>query len=498
MDDSTANVKAQVFTADGTKVGTEFLVAHGSDCNITGLNNGEFIVSWSNGDIKAQIFSADGTKVGAAFLVNTQTADPQRHPTITELTSGGFVVSWVDDSGTLGDSSYSSIKAQIFTFGNEPVITSNGGGDAAAFSIAENSTAVTTFAASDVDSGTTFKYSISGGADASLFRIDHETGALRFKTAPNFEAPTDAGANNAYDVVVRVTDEGGLSDTQAITVTVRDVVNELLVGTAGPDTLEGAGGNDTLKGTGGDDTLRGNAGKDTLYGGAGNDLLNGGSGADRMEGGAGDDTYFVDNLRDMVVEAAGMGVDTVKVRLGLNYTLGANLENLILLDSAGFIGKGNSLANVITGNDGNNTLMGFAGDDTLIGGLGGDVLSGGLGKDILTGGSGRDFFVFDTAPSAANVDTVTDFNGSENDKIELSKAVFKGFAQEGALSADQFYAAAGATAAHDATDRVVYDTTSGKLYYDADGLGGAAAVQIAVLGLLNHPALIYSDILITA
>ncbi len=103
-----------------------------------------------------------------------------------------------------------------------PVITSNGGGATAALSIAENGAAVTTVTATDADAGTAFTYSISGGADAARFTINATTGVLTFVTPPNFEAPTDVGANNVYDVVVRVSD-GGFTDDQAIAVTVTNL-----------------------------------------------------------------------------------------------------------------------------------------------------------------------------------------------------------------------------------------------------------------------------------
>ena len=102
-----------------------------------------------------------------------------------------------------------------------PAITSDGGGDTAAVSVAENQTAVTDVDATDGD-GQTLTYSISGGDDAARFTIAPATGVLTFVTAPNFEAPTDAGTNNVYDVTVQASD-GGLTDTQAIAVTVTDV-----------------------------------------------------------------------------------------------------------------------------------------------------------------------------------------------------------------------------------------------------------------------------------
>ncbi|UZW56245.1 cadherin domain-containing protein [Sphingobium sp. JS3065] len=105
---------------------------------------------------------------------------------------------------------------------NPPVIISNGGGAAAALSIAENSTAVTTVAATDADIGTVITYSISGGLDAAKFTINSATGVLAFAAGPNFEAPADAGPNNIYDVIVRASD-GTLFDEQALAVTVTNV-----------------------------------------------------------------------------------------------------------------------------------------------------------------------------------------------------------------------------------------------------------------------------------
>ncbi len=104
---------------------------------------------------------------------------------------------------------------------NAPLITSDGGGAAATINVAENTATVTTVTATDPD-GTALNYSIVGGADAAKFVIDHNTGAISFITAPDFENPADVGANNIYDVTVQVTD--GLNiDTQAIAITVVNV-----------------------------------------------------------------------------------------------------------------------------------------------------------------------------------------------------------------------------------------------------------------------------------
>ena len=110
-----------------------------------------------------------------------------------------------------------------------PTITSNGGGNTAGVSVAENTTAVTTVTATDPDAGQTLSYSISGGADAGKFTIGSATGALSFITAPNFEVPTDAGGNNVYDVIVQASDGHGGTDTQAIAVTVTDIIEVVSV-----------------------------------------------------------------------------------------------------------------------------------------------------------------------------------------------------------------------------------------------------------------------------
>ena len=88
----------------------------------------------------------------------------------------------------------------------------------------------------------------------------------------------------------------------------------------------------TLQGVGGADILIGTSGTDALVGRDGADVLNGGAGADTMQGGAGNDTYIVDNVGDVVTEALNNGIDTV--RSSVSFTLGANVENLTLVDAA--------------------------------------------------------------------------------------------------------------------------------------------------------------------
>lgn len=119
-----------------------------------------------------------------------------------------------------------------------------------------------------------------------------------------------------------------------------------------------------------------------LEGNALANYIDGGQGADRMTGGLGDDSYSVDNLGDTIVELSGGGTDSVRAQI--NWRLGPNVENLILITDADFgiyaaNGTGNALDNRIEGNDLNN------------------VLNGGLGADTLIGGTGNDTYIIDNA-----------------------------------------------------------------------------------------------------
>jgi len=226
-----------------------------------------------------------------------------------------------------------------------------------------------------------------------------------------------------------------------------------------------------------DNYLTGNAAANTLTGGAGNDTLDGGLGNDRLVGGLGDDVYIVNAPGDVVTEAANQGTDTVWLQnfTGSAYTLAANVENGI------FFGSDNIS---LTGNALNNYLRGGNAADTLIGGAGNDTLEGGSGWDILTGGTGADTFVFNTAlVGLSYMDTITDFNRAEGDKIALSVSVF-----------DMLGSAGGTVTLNG--DHLAYN--DGVLSYDADGAGGEAAKPIALLGISTHPVLLASDIVLVA
>ncbi len=276
----------------------------------------------------------------------------------------------------------------------------------------------------------------------------------------------------------------------------------IIDGRGGADTMTGYGGNDTYivdnsrdkvveTAGGGDDTVRssvsyalsggsqiehlattspagttainltGNEFAQTIDGNAGANILDGRGGGDTMTGYGGNDTYIVDNIGDKVIEKVGGGDDTVRASVSYALSAGSQIEHLATTrqsSKAAIDLTGNELAQTIDGNAGAN------------------VINGGGGADVLTGYRGKDVFVFKSALGPGNVDKITDFSVSQ-DKILLDHTVFAGL-QPGALSASAFFAGAGA---HDTTDRIIYNSSTGALYFDSDGSGGAQQTQFATL-----------------
>ncbi|MBX9459196.1 MAG: M10 family metallopeptidase C-terminal domain-containing protein [Rhizobium sp.] len=130
--------------------------------------------------------------------------------------------------------------------------------------------------------------------------------------------------------------------------------------------------------------------------GDGNDIFDGRGGrAFYVDGGDGDDLYIVDEPLIKLGEQMNAGTDTVKS--SITWTLGANIENLVLTGTNSISGTGSDIANRISGNSGQNTLFGLGGTD---------IINGGRGNDILHGGAAADTFVFATGTGH---DTIADF-----------------------------------------------------------------------------------------
>ena len=272
-----------------------------------------------------------------------------------------------------------------------------------------------------------------------------------------------------------------------------------LVGTAFMDTIEGGGGNDFIFGGLGDDVL---------FGGAGDDTLNGGEGTDQASYARMSASVSIDLALNGRQPLSGSGRDTLLsiedlVGSSFNDVLrGSGDTNRLYGEQGADLLDGRSGSDILFGGIGNDSLFGgsdndslFGGgdNDSITGGVGNDTLSGGAGNDVLWGGDGNDTFVFASVPSPQNVDQIGDFVPLI-DNIVLDRSVFAGVAALQSLQPSAFFAGAQATAAIDSDDRLIYDSTTGSLYYDVDGVGGVAAVELA--RLLNLPNLQYSDFLI--
>jgi serralysin len=334
----------------------------------------------------------------------------------------------------------------------------------------------------------------------------------------NYNAAGNGVVKNGDDVL-RVTSDIGHQSTLY-----GDGQNAAATGdltlTDGDDRLTGGAGNDTLYGdtytaaagtgkaltqTGGDDVLDGGGGNDLLYGGLGNDTavfslnrsvhvdLNGiagsasgnlfeaiGQGNDQLEG--------IDNVTGSALADVIVGNGAANILMGMG---GADkLNGGGGIDTASYAGASSgvvvSLANPainsgdaagdsfkaienLVGSGFNDSVFGDNGNNAINGGAGNDTIKGYGGNDTLTGGAGIDLFVFNSAlDMATNVDAIADFNVAA-DTIQLDNAVFTALAATGMLAASAFKDIA--VAAKDADDRIIYNSDTGALYYDADGSG---------------------------
>jgi Ca2+-binding RTX toxin-like protein len=242
-------------------------------------------------------------------------------------------------------------------------------------------------------------------------------------------------------VPVRIDLTSGLGTIGSATLFVREI--ETVIGGSGADVLSGSFGNDRLSGAGGADTLRGRGGNDYLDGGPGSDTI------------------------DFSQSVVGI---TVNLGAGAQNT-GEGIDTLVAIENA----IGSPWNDVLTANATGSSLQGGAGDDTVNGRSGADLLSGGAGFDTLTGGGGPDRFVFGVSP-LLGWDTITDFDPAGNDLILLSQAVFS--IASGTLDASAFVIGA---AAGDLDDRIIYNSATGDVVYDANGSDPGGDLKIAQL-----------------
>ncbi len=362
---------------------TTYVVSYGTTQNYA------FTQSW----FTSQHPSSDGVLSGLGGVYAT---GPGSFPTATYQSTNY----WVD------------VSFQQSLGGSAPVFTSN-----ATLSSAENQTLAGTVHATDAD-GDAVTYAIAGGVDAGLFTINASTGELRFKTAPDFEAPGDSGANNIYNLTVSASD-GTSATQQALAVTVTDVVE------TGPNRAP------TIS------AITAPATNEDAAAVAIN-LLAGASDAD------GDPITVLtpvtvtssNGTRTVVFTVSAAGVltldpgqfgdlsagqsETVQISYKISDGIAPGVSNTATIvvagrDEAGLVLTGTTAANTLTGGEGNDQISGLAGNDTLIGNGGSDTLDGGTGTDSINGGAGDDLIL--VRGTEAQSDTIVGGTGTDTLRI---------------------------------------------------------------------------------
>jgi Ca2+-binding RTX toxin-like protein len=273
--------------------------------------------------------------------------------------------------------------------------------------------------------------------------------------------------------------------------------DEVTIGSGGATTVNVGSGNNTIKTTSGEvEFLFSGGGTDTVTTSTGYiGVIDTGRGRDTVtlgSGGAGNvvlsrdaDTVVLSKLAasEVVSLNGGEGVSSSSEKDSdtLNFSAFTTSFTISLTEvfqvksgSGNFIIR--NFENVV-GGSGNEVMLGSDEANTLNGGAGNDKLYGGAGVDLLIGGSGSDTFLFNAALGSSNIDTIDDFSAAA-DTIWLDDDFFTKLGAVGDLSSGAFWSG---TSAHDATDRIVYDSTTGRLYYDADGNGSGAAIRFAQL-----------------
>ncbi len=376
-----------------------------------------------NGDGKEDILvgatgnDGAGAEAGAVYVVFDKPDGAQVNLDDVAAGIGGYKINGIAGEA-IGDSV--SSLGDINGDGIADILIGDGAGDKAFVVYGKNNTAgvnladvangIGGFAILAENAGDLANISVTGGADLNGDGIND----LVIGASHNGEGGADAGAvytvwggaNSTVDLSLIAQSMGGAkivgaagSQTGSQVAIAGDINNDgradLIIGQAGigsvatvntpaswmPDNnVYGTNGADLIDaGYGGvhtvgdgDDNVVAASGDDTILTHGGNDTLDGGSGADSMTGGVGNDTYYVDDLGDVVNEAAGEGNDTVISTSDYALTEGSEIETLQLVGN-GLIGFGNSGANHIFGTSGNDYLNGGGGADTLEGGLGNDT-----------------------------------------------------------------------------------------------------------------------------
>ncbi|SFG15766.1 Ca2+-binding protein, RTX toxin-related, partial [Roseobacter denitrificans OCh 114] len=402
---------------------------------VVGLADGGFVVAWDDdttGNLFARRYEADGTTDGTTFTVeNTGTTQIDIGTTgdgrilFSWLAQGGeiFASIWDPRPSVIDPDDYDGSRAHVL---DSDVITTGIGGSTVLAGV--GSKTVFGQGGDDIINASSGGGEYFGGGGNDII----------FASNTAFET-LDGGAgidtlnttlfNGTYEInlVTGVTNFAPESFVNFENV-VTGNGNTTITGTAGANVITTGNGNDTVNAGSGNDTINTGSGDDTVNGGSGNDTINTGAGNDTVESSTGSDTIFLGDGDDTATSSGtdtifgGAGNDLIFSGLGLPETLdgGNGIDTLNTTSFSGsyvvnlatgltnFAGEvftnfeniisgsgsdelfGTSGVNIMEGGDGNDRILGLEGSDTLRGGGGNDVLNGGLGNDILRGDANED------------------------------------------------------------------------------------------------------------
>ena len=546
IDGADTDVLYKVYSNAGAEVasgvaGSISATDDNNEAAVTALADGSFVIVYDddvNDTVHATHFSATGVSLGDFVFGVTGT-----ELSVTGLGDGRFGVTYLAEGGEVQmeildtrdavnpTGAYAPGQWQVGTVGND------------LFTAAANVATIHGHTGNDTITDGTGANTIFGDAGNDRINVTGtiDTDAYYGGTGNdtiNWAANTD-GNGSVFNLTLGTAVFGVSTEVMTgFEHLIGTAGNDTITGTTAANSLTGGAGNDTIDGGSGNDVLDGGTGNDSLTGGLGNDLIkvdsatdiviegtgqgtndwvaasvsfvlaaddnieklsttssagltainlkgnvlaqsiignagantlnDGGGAADTLTGGLGNDTYIVGNAGAIIVEGTSQGTaDWVAASVSFVLAADDNIERLSTTSSAGLTAinlTGNALAQTITGNAGANHIDGKGGSDTL------------------SGGAGADVFVFSSTLGASNVDRIISYD-SAVDQIELENTKFTGMIDTNTTLASTAYTSNTTGTATASTHRIIYETDTGFLWFDQDGMGGAAALHFATVNI---------------
>jgi Ca2+-binding RTX toxin-like protein len=402
-------------------VNSDATVGLQTDPSVTELTDGKIVVSWVDyGDntIKFRVFDGAGNFLTASIVVDDDpfvSGVPEVPPQVVGLANGNFLIVWHESlEPDSGDQSGYAVRGMIH----------NAAGIAQSGVLLINTLRPGDQTTPDIvalpDGGFFASWtSLPSGINADIKGLQFDVGGIRVGAEITINT-TSSGVD--VEPHLTVLSDGRIVAVWADVATgilrsqIIDTRDGLVTGTANTETLygndvlndeiDGLEGVDTLYGLGGADTIYGGEGGDQVFGGRGDDTIYGGADADMLMGGLGADEIYGDGGNDTITFVQSRGGVTVNLATGLGYGAEAEGDSYFSIESV----RGSNFGDILIAGDSAATLVGFDGVDTLTGGIGADTFNGGNGGDIINGGAGTDIAYYSSTSAAITLNLLTNVN----------------------------------------------------------------------------------------